>query len=160
MSGMTFAGSGSSSSGITTVAGNSGSGSPVSGVFNIVGSSGVNTSVSGNTLTISDSSSSLSVYDKTSSFTASTNSFYFCAAALTVTLPSDATQGSQVVIYIDTTEAVSIVCSGSDQIRIGTQIGSQADTDIVSVGDSLTLFYRQANQTWHSTGTEGIWNVT
>lgn len=90
------------------------------------------------------------------------DSGWFATAALTLTLPATAglANGASVILICDTAGAVVIQAGAGQSIRVSGVVSAVAGTATsTSIGDSLELRFRIADQTWHSQATNGNWNV-
>ncbi len=156
---------GSSGTGpVFTLTGNSGGAVPPdgSGNINILGTGSV--TVAGNpgtdTLTISVSGGGFSWSDKAISFPALAANGYFCTAALTAALPASPSQGDTIIFNTTTASTVLILANTGQTIYDGSSSSSVGGTlSASSIGNSITLVYRSADQTWRSISTNGTWGI-
>lgn len=96
--------------------------------------------------------------DQAVSFNAAAGNIYLCTAALTVTLPTGASQGSSIQIICDANPVV-IQASTLDTIQLGTQLSSAGGTftNVNATGDAVTLTYDVTSLTWWGSASQGAW---
>lgn len=135
---------------------------PAANILNVLGGSAtVQTSGSGNTLTITVINDGFLWSDKAISFSASPQNGYFCTATLTVSLPSvSIVTGSTIIIYIDTSDPVTIQAGAGQQIEISQTLSSVAGTATsTGQGDILEIVYRASDTTWHTISSQGTFTL-
>lgn len=168
-----------SQAGIINVAGGGGGGSPVNTLtgnnavavpptannINIVGTGAV--SVQGNagtsTLTISVGTDSFSWSEQNANFNAAIQNGYYCNGMLTVTLPATAGLliGSTIIIYVDTTDVVTIQANAGQRLQVGSVIsGAAGTTSSNTQGALLELNFKPSDTTWHTISSMGSWTTT
>lgn len=162
---LNVAGGGGGGSPVQTLTGDSGGAVPPSGNnINILGGNGI--SVAGNagtsTLTVSVINDGFPWTDEAISFAALPQNGYFCTGVLTASLPASAglTNGSTVIIYVDSASVVTVQANAGQTIQISNAQSSVAGTATsIAEGSVLTLVYRIADTEWHSISVEGSWTL-
>lgn len=146
----------------TTYVTDDGNAVPVANILNVLGGDGATTSGSSNTITITVNDSGITWEDKSTSFIAVKGHGYFCSATLTVLLPTTIVSpiGTTVVIYVDTTDIVTIQSVTGQFIQIGDEIsisGGLATSN--TKGSILELVFRPSDTTWHTISSLGVWDL-
>lgn len=84
---------------------------------------------------------------------------YFCTAALTLTLPASPSQGNIVKIIATTSSLIQVTANTGQFINMGffsTGAGGKINSN--NLGNTATLIYRAADQTWYADGGTGNWD--
>ncbi len=98
--------------------------------------------------------------DESITFNAVAQNGYFCVGVLTVNLPATPTQGNTVIIYVDSSSAVTVQANAGQTIQLSNTQSSVAGTVSSNTeGSVLQLVFRTADQEWHSIAQEGTWTV-
>jgi len=100
--------------------------------------------------------------DEAVTFSAVAENGYFVTAASTANLPASAAQGDTIEFVNAGAGAAGIVvtANGTDLIQIGSAVSAAGGTATSNVsGDSLTLVYQVASNTWWATSVIGTWPV-
>ena len=96
--------------------------------------------------------------DQATSITVASNTGYFATAAVTLTLPSTAIQGTLIIIDCDTSGTIVVAANTGQIIRLGNQVSSSGGSMTnTAQGDCLTLRYRLADTTWQVVSSMGNW---
>jgi hypothetical protein len=99
--------------------------------------------------------------DEAVSFNASAGHGYFVSSTATATLPPTPTQGQTIEIFVDTNDTVTIQANTNQYIQIGGTISASAGIATSNIpGSTLKIVYRVADTTWHTTGVNGVWEIT
>jgi hypothetical protein len=91
-----------------------------------------------------------------------TNKGYFISATSNIQLPPSASLqlGSTLIIYVDTTDIVTITANGSQFIQYGESSGVSGGTLTSTVqGSVVQLVFRPNDATWHTVSSEGTWSL-
>lgn len=153
---------GSSSTGIQTITGNTGGAiSPTLGNVDIVGSGSIAVTGAGSTLTITNSGSGgVTWSDVGSSSVVAVGTGSFSTAAITLTLPPSPFQGNLVSFIVDNAGALTIQANSGQIIRLGQYASSTSGTATSNaLGDSLSLVYRAADNSWIAYAAIGNWTL-
>lgn len=136
---------------------------PAANVVNVNGGSGVQVVANptgSNNMVINVINDGFPWSDQAVSFNAAAQNGYFCTAALTVTLPASTTTGQTIVLFIDTASAVVVQANTGQFIQVGDQISASAGTATSSAqGSTLTIVFRDTDDTWHTISSLGTWAV-
>jgi hypothetical protein len=98
--------------------------------------------------------------DQGSSTTVGENTGSFSTAAITLTLPESPPQGTIAAFAVDNAGALILVAGNAQFIRLGTAISSSNGTATsTNQGDSITLVFRTADNTWIATSSIGMWGL-
>lgn len=157
----------SSSSGISTITGNSGGPIPpaVGGNINIVGSGDISVTGSGNTLTISSSGGSGALTwnnNATSGTSASNNGYIITAGSQSFSLPATSAVGDQIAFMLNGGTSWTITQGVGQQIRVNNQIsalGAGGSVATTADGQTILLICTGANTTWQALSFVGSLNV-
>ena len=159
-------GSGSSSSNVQFLTGDSGT-NPVgpdgAGNINIFGENGVTTRgvAASNSIFVGlDTTPTFPWTDVSGAFSPLTGNGYFITGTATGTLPAAPSQGDTIKFFIDhATQALTLQASGTQVIRFGTLISSAGGTATsTQQGNSVELVYREADTCWCVVaGLSGTW---
>lgn len=96
--------------------------------------------------------------DVSGAFISNRNNGYFITATASSTLPAGSSEGDTIAYALDTTQILTFTASGGQTIRIGNAVSSVAGTATSTLrGDSLTLVFRSADQSWIATSSIGTW---
>lgn len=138
-----------------------GSAVPAANILNVLGGTGSSTTGSGNTVTINVEYAGMDWTDKAANFNIATQNGYFCTATLTATLPNAPTQGTSCIIYVDTSDPVTVQAQGGDFLQVGSNISVAAGVAVSNTrGAILELVYRTSDLTWHTISSLGSWSIT
>lgn len=101
--------------------------------------------------------------DQSGAFNAAASNGYFITATSTATLPASPSEGATVAFIVDTTNVLTIQASGSQVIKIGTDVsvaGGTAVTTNLIRGNAVELIYRSTGTAWISLSSTGTYTVT
>jgi hypothetical protein len=157
--------SGSGGGVVETLTGNSGGAvGPTGNNINVVGIGAVDIvgDPGTSTLTVSVSGAGLVWSDISTSQSVPANAGYFSTATLTATLPASPNEGDTVNFIVDTASILTIQASGTQKIRVGTNISAAGGKCVnQDQGDGIELVYRATGTTWISFASpQGTWTVT
>ena len=140
---------------------------PAANVLNILGDVGTSTFADpnlGNTIRIRVDDAGFDWEEKNGDFLIEVEHGYFCNSILTATLPitADITIGDTVIIYVDTTDTVTIQASPGQSIQFGSSVSSVGGTlnNLGVKGDNVELVFKPSDLTWHSINSTGTWTTT
>ena len=141
---------------------------PSANVIQVHGVGGATTSLgNSNEININIINDGFPWSEKAISFDANVQNGYFCTAALTVSLPINATfpsplvLGNTIIIVVDTASTVTIQAAVGDSIQISQNISVAGGTAVSNTrGSVLELIYRPSDLTWHTISSIGVWAVT
>jgi trimeric autotransporter adhesin len=136
----------------------SGSGAPAAGV--ITSTDGTVTVTNGAN-TIDLSAKATWIDQGTSLNPATVGRGYRATATITITLPNTPADGSMIAFQVDTTSLLTVTAGASDKIRLGNAINASAGGSITNKlqGDTVTLVYRLADNTWIALSYIGSWTI-
>lgn len=98
--------------------------------------------------------------DVSGAFSPLKNNGYFITGTATGTLPASPAQGDTIAFFVDhASQFLTIRCSGSQIIRLGSLVSSAAGSAISTLqGDSVELVYRASDTCWCAvSGITGTW---
>jgi hypothetical protein len=101
--------------------------------------------------------------DVSGAFSPLKNNGYFITGTATGTLPASPAQGNTIKFFVDhASQLLTIQASGSQIIRLGTQVSSAGGTFVSTAqGDSVELTYRASDTCWCAiAGYTGTWTFT
>lgn len=129
----------------------------------ITAGAGIAITNAANSITISSTGGGFSWTSQATSFAASSGNGYVVTATSTATLPTGALTGSTIsfISSIGTgSGAITVQAATGDKISASTVLGSATGHAISnSYGDSITLTYISAANTWYSSGLIGSWTL-
>lgn len=134
--------------------------------LNVFGGVGIDTYIptpGGDTIRIKVDDAGFVWEEKNTDFSIESQHAYFCNATLTASLPStgSSTIGDSVIIYVDTTDIVTIQANTGQFIQISSNISASAGTATSNTqGAILELVFKASDSTWHTISSMGTWNVT
>jgi len=131
--------------------------------LNVFGGLGATTSGSGSTITITVVNDGFDWSEQDVSFNAAIENGYYCNDTLTVTLPATAGLfiGATVIIFVDTTDVVTIQANTGQMIQVGNTISAPAGTTSSNTrGALLELNFKPTDTTWHTIASMGTWTTT
>ena len=139
---------------------------PALNILNVNGGVGVVTSAPGssNQIVITVKNEGFTWSEQNASFPAAVQNGYFCNATLTATLPATAglVIGNTLIIYVDTTQVVTIQANTGQMIQVGNNIsapGGTATSTLNVKGEILELIFKPSDVTWHTQSSMGSWSV-
>jgi len=137
---------------------------PALNILNVNGGIGASTSASGNQIVITVKNEGFTWSEQNASFPAAVQNGYFCNNALTATLPPTAglVIGNTIIIYVDTTQVVTIQANTGQMIQVGNNIsapGGTAKSTLNVKGEILELIFKPSDVTWHTQSSMGSWSV-
>ncbi len=97
--------------------------------------------------------------DVSGAFISNRSNGYFITGTASSTLPAGASEGDTIQYALDTTQILTLTASGGQTIRIGNAVSSSGGTATSTLrGDSLSLVFRAASQSWIAVpGPVGTW---
>lgn len=137
---------------------------PLANVLQVNGGIGAATSLgASNQIIITVKNEGYAWSEQTTNFNIAIENGYFCNNILTASLPATAglTIGNGCILYIDTTDVVTVQASAGQFIQIGSNISvsggiAQSNTR----GAILELVFKPSDLTWHTISSMGVWSVT
>jgi len=135
---------------------------PAANNLNVFGGIGATTSGAGSTITITVTNDGYAWSEKNADFNIAVENAYFCNSLLTATLPDSAglITGNSAIIYVDTTDTVTIQAGAGEFIQIGSNISVAGGTAASNTrGAILELVFKVSDLTWHTISSLGVWNV-
>lgn len=136
---------------------------PAANILNVLGGIGAETSGAGNTITINVTSTGFDWSEQNTDFGVIVQNAYFCNATLTAFLPPSAglVIGDTVLIYVDTTDIITIQASGTEAIQVGSNISALGGTAKSNTrGAILELVFKPSDSIWHTVSSLGVWSIT
>ncbi len=137
---------------------------PAANVLIVHGGVGSSTAIGvSNEIVINVATTGFDWSEETTNFLAVSGHGYFCNASLNVTLPANVALaiGSTVIIYVDTSSAVTVTANTGEFIQVGTTISVSGGTAVSSTrGSILELVFKPSDATWHTISSMGVWSVT
>lgn len=147
----------------TTYHTDSGDAIPAANILNIYGGTGAATTGAGNTVTVNVTTTGFDWEEQNTDFNIAIGKGYFCNAMLTATLPASGglNLGDTCIIYVDTTDVVTIQAGAGEQIQVGSNISAVAGTAASNTrGAILELVFKPSDSTWHTISSLGVWSIT
>lgn len=141
-----------------------GTATPALNILNVNGGTGVITSAPGssNQIVITVQNIGFAWEEKNADFNAAVETGYFCNSTLIATLPASGSLvlGNTIIIYVDTTDVITVQAGAAERIQVGANISGVAGIATSNTrGASLELTFKPSDLTWHTSDSMGSWGV-
>jgi hypothetical protein len=137
---------------------------PAANVIQVNGLVGASTSLgASNQIFITVKNDGFAWSEQNASFPAAIQNGYFCNLVLTATLPATAglVIGNTVIIYVDTTQVVTVQANAGQFIQFSGLLSASGGTATSNTkGALLELVFKPSDSTWHSISSQGTWGIT
>jgi len=136
---------------------------PVANNLNVLGGSNIQTTGLGSTITVKVINDGFIWSEQSGNFNAVIQNGYFCNNGLTATLPASGglVLGNTVIIYVDTTNVVTIQAGAGESIQVSGNVSVPGGIVTSNTkGAILELVFKPSDLTWHTISSLGVWSVT